>query len=93
MGRHLCQVLEGREPLREHREVTGVTCHGNLADTDSTCQAKMGYEKLCRVDIGNAGLRGSIHWIKPLNPAALASTQCEGTRGDGPRKPGAEIVG
>lgn len=85
MGGQLCQVLEGRKPLREHREVTGMRCQGSLADTDSTCQAKMGCEKLCRVDVGNAGLRGSIHGIKLVNPAALASTQLkvEGVMGQG----------
>lgn len=56
-------------------------------------QAKMGCEKLCRVDVGNAGLRGRIHRIKLVNPAALASAQCKGRRGDGSRRPDAEIVG
>lgn len=63
----------------------------HLPDTNRG-QAKMGCEMLCRVDVGNAGLRGSIHGIKLVNPAALASTQCKGRRGDGSRRPDAETV-
>lgn len=86
-GGQLSQVLEGREPLREHREVIGVRCHRSLAGTDSTCQAKMGCEKLCRADAGNAGWGGSIHRIiKLVNPAVLASTQCKDRSGDGSRR-------
>lgn len=90
LGGELCQVLEAREPLREHREVTGVRVpvevgrhRQHLSDTHKLVeidwsQAKMGCkEKLSRVDVGKARLRGSIHGslcreIKVVNLAALA---------------------